>query len=116
MFSHILSTVKTTAAAHDTTGGMETKIAEAAMIARLGIDVYIVKVMTPLLQIYLDLFQLMFWELVVIKLNWMQAATSHALRALSGELRGNIPDDWSGTVIRFVSWDWKLRPPCIMLL
>ncbi|KAM3754632.1 hypothetical protein ACB098_03G180600 [Castanea mollissima] len=66
--------VKTTAAAHDTTGGMETKIAEAAMIARLGIDVYIVK-----------------------------AATSHALRALSGELRGNIPDDWSGTVIRFVS-------------
>ena len=46
MFSHSMSTVKTTAAAHDTTGGMETKIAEAAMIARLGIDVYIVKVMT----------------------------------------------------------------------
>ncbi|KAK4598659.1 hypothetical protein RGQ29_015922 [Quercus rubra] len=66
--------VKTTAAAHDTTGGMETKIAEAAMIARLGIDVYIVK-----------------------------AATNHALKALSGELRDNIPDDWSGTVIRFVS-------------
>ncbi|KAK4598656.1 hypothetical protein RGQ29_015920 [Quercus rubra] len=35
--------VQTTVAAHDTTGGMETKIAEAAMIARLGIDVYIVK-------------------------------------------------------------------------
>ncbi|KAK4598653.1 hypothetical protein RGQ29_015920 [Quercus rubra] len=66
--------VQTTVAAHDTTGGMETKIAEAAMIARLGIDVYIVK-----------------------------AATNHALRALSGELRDNIPDDWSGTVIRFVS-------------
>ena len=35
MFSHILSTVKTTAAAHDTTGGMETKIADAAMIEDL---------------------------------------------------------------------------------
>lgn len=31
-------------AAHDTTGGMMTKINEAAMIAKLGIDVYIVKV------------------------------------------------------------------------
>lgn len=31
-------------AAHDTTGGMEAKISEAAMIAKLGIDVYIVKV------------------------------------------------------------------------
>lgn len=31
-------------AAHDTTGGMETKILEAAVIARLGIDVYITKV------------------------------------------------------------------------
>lgn len=37
-------TVQTSVAAHDTTGGMETKIAEAAMIAKLGIDVYIVKV------------------------------------------------------------------------
>ncbi|XVF03267.1 hypothetical protein REPUB_Repub04eG0246600 [Reevesia pubescens] len=64
--------VETTVAAHDTTGGMETKILEAAMIAKLGIDVYIVK-----------------------------AATSHSLRALSGELRRNIPDDWLGTVIRF---------------
>lgn len=42
----LLSTVKTTVAAHDTTGGMLTKITEAAMIARLGIDVYIVKVTT----------------------------------------------------------------------
>lgn len=33
-----------TVAAHDTTGGMVTKITEAAMIAKLGIDVYIVKV------------------------------------------------------------------------
>ncbi|KAB1208061.1 Isopentenyl phosphate kinase [Morella rubra] len=68
--------VEITVAAHDTTGGMVTKITEAAMIARLGIDVYIVK-----------------------------AATSHSLRALSGELRNNIPDDWLGTVIRFVRQD-----------
>lgn len=40
--------VKTTAAAHDTTGGMETKILEAAMIAKLGIDVFIVKVILNL--------------------------------------------------------------------
>ncbi|XP_004297268.1 PREDICTED: uncharacterized protein LOC101295219 isoform X1 [Fragaria vesca subsp. vesca] len=66
--------VKTSVAAHDTTGGMLTKIAEAAMIAKLGINVYIVK-----------------------------AATSHALRALSGELKGEIPDDWLGTLIRFSS-------------
>ncbi|KAF8369743.1 hypothetical protein HHK36_032234 [Tetracentron sinense] len=50
---------------------MMTKISEAAMIAKLGIDVYIVK-----------------------------AATDHSLRALKGEVRGNIPDDWLGTVIR----------------
>lgn len=62
-----------TVAAHDTTGGMVTKISEAAAIAKLGIDVYIVK-----------------------------AATSHSLRALSGELKDNIPDDWLGTVIRFL--------------
>lgn len=31
-------------AAHDTTGGMSTKIAEAASIAAMGIDVYIVEV------------------------------------------------------------------------
>ncbi|POO03459.1 Aspartate/glutamate/uridylate kinase [Trema orientale] len=64
--------VEITVAAHDTTGGMETKILEAAMIAKLGIDVYIVK-----------------------------AGTSHSLRALSGELRGDVPDDWLGTLIRF---------------
>lgn len=33
-----------TVATHDTTGGMQTKISEAASIAKLGIDVYIVKV------------------------------------------------------------------------
>ncbi|KAF2299107.1 hypothetical protein GH714_030651 [Hevea brasiliensis] len=65
--------VEITVAAHDTTGGMVTKISEAAMIAKLGIDVYIVK-----------------------------AATSHSLRALCGEVRGTIPDDWLGTIIRFV--------------
>ncbi|KAM0987139.1 hypothetical protein ACFX19_011452 [Malus domestica] len=64
--------VETEAAAHDTTGGMLTKISEAAAIAKLGIDVYIVK-----------------------------AATTHALRALNGELKGSIPDDWLGTAIRF---------------
>ncbi|KAJ4711416.1 glutamate 5-kinase [Melia azedarach] len=64
--------VEITVAAHDATGGMVTKISEAAMIAKLGIDVYIVK-----------------------------AGTTHSLKALSGELRDNIPDDWLGTVIRF---------------
>ncbi|KAF4368212.1 hypothetical protein F8388_022845 [Cannabis sativa] len=70
--SLVIIAVKTDVAAHDTTGGMETKILEAAMIARLGIDVYIVK-----------------------------AGTNHSLRALRGELRGNVPEDWLGTVIRF---------------
>lgn len=41
----ILAAVQTTVAAHDTTGGMSTKIAEAASIAAMGIDVYIVEVM-----------------------------------------------------------------------
>lgn len=40
----VISTVKTSVATHDTTGGMMTKIAEAAVIAKLGINVYIVKV------------------------------------------------------------------------
>ncbi|KAG6758019.1 hypothetical protein POTOM_038352 [Populus tomentosa] len=65
--------VETTVAAHDTTGGMATKISEAALIAKLGIDVYIVK-----------------------------AATTHSSRALSGEVKGALPEDWLGTVIRFV--------------
>ncbi|KAG5062796.1 hypothetical protein JHK85_003979 [Glycine max] len=65
------NSIELTVAAHDTTGGMKTKIAEAAMIAKLGIDVYIVK-----------------------------AATSHSLRALNGDLRSSIPDDWLGTVVR----------------
>ncbi|KAH9774074.1 isopentenyl phosphate kinase [Citrus sinensis] len=69
---HMNNQVEITVAAHDTTGGMVTKISEAAMIAKLGIDVYIVK-----------------------------AATSHSVKALSGELRAKIPDDWLGTVIRF---------------
>ncbi|XP_058194618.1 isopentenyl phosphate kinase [Rhododendron vialii] len=71
-FENLNKRVEFTVAAHDTTGGMVTKISEAAMIAKLGIDVYIV-----------------------------QVATSHSLRALSGELKDNIPEDWLGTVIRF---------------
>nr|XP_007157700.1 hypothetical protein PHAVU_002G091000g [Phaseolus vulgaris]ESW29694.1 hypothetical protein PHAVU_002G091000g [Phaseolus vulgaris] len=65
------NSIELTVAAHDTTGGMKTKISEAAMIAKHGIDVYIVK-----------------------------AATSHSLRALNGDLRSSIPDDWLGTVVR----------------
>ncbi|KAL2546684.1 Amino acid kinase family protein [Forsythia ovata] len=65
--------VEITVAAHDTTGGMVTKISEAAMIAKHAIDVYIVK-----------------------------GATDYSLRALQGELKENIPDDWLGTVIRLV--------------
>ncbi|MCL7047557.1 hypothetical protein MKW94_016705 [Papaver nudicaule] len=68
---HMNKQVEITVAAHDTTGGMVTKITEAALIAKLGIDVYIVK-----------------------------AATDHSFRALNGEIRGDIPDDWLGTVIR----------------
>ncbi|PHT48796.1 hypothetical protein CQW23_13004 [Capsicum baccatum] len=66
--------VEFTVAAHDTTGGMVTKITEAAMIAKLGIDVYITK-----------------------------AATEHSVKALSGILKGGIPDDWLGTAIRYMS-------------
>lgn len=39
-----MEAVETTVAAHDTTGGMATKIAEAASIAAMGIDVYVVEV------------------------------------------------------------------------
>ncbi|KAG6476130.1 hypothetical protein ZIOFF_065366 [Zingiber officinale] len=63
--------VKITVAAHDTTGGMETKIAEAAMIAKLGINVYITKAGTP-----------------------------HSLRALRGEVGDDAPDDWLGTMLK----------------
>ncbi|PHU18370.1 hypothetical protein BC332_14065 [Capsicum chinense] len=66
--------VEFTVAAHDTTGGMVTKITEAAMIAKVGIDVYITK-----------------------------AATDHSVKALSGILKGGIPDDWLGTAIRYMS-------------
>nr|QEV81829.1 Isopentenyl phosphate kinase [Prunella vulgaris] len=66
--------VEITVAAHDTTGGMVTKITEAAMIAKLGIDVYIVK-----------------------------AATEHSAMALRGQLPKNIPNDWVGTVIRLAN-------------
>lgn len=68
---HMNKAVQTTTAAHDTTGGMATKISEAAMIAKLGIDVYIV-----------------------------QAGTDHSLKALNGELKEEIPDNWIGTIVR----------------
>ncbi|XP_077223892.1 amino acid kinase family protein isoform X2 [Tasmannia lanceolata] len=68
---HMKKQVEITVAAHDTTGGMVTKISEAAAIAKLGINVYIVK-----------------------------AGTNHSLRALKGEVKGEIPDDWLGTFIR----------------
>lgn len=38
--------VETAVAAHDTTGGMSTKIAEAASIAATGIDVFVVEVIS----------------------------------------------------------------------
>ncbi|XP_010499016.1 PREDICTED: uncharacterized protein LOC104776619 [Camelina sativa] len=72
VLEHTDKKVDYSVAVHDTTGGMETKISEAAMIAKLGIDVYIVK-----------------------------AATTHSQRALSGDLRDNVPEDWLGTIIRF---------------
>lgn len=68
---HMNNAVKTATAAHDTTGGMATKISEAAMIARFGIDVYIV-----------------------------QAGTDHSLKALNGELKEEMLDNWIGTIVR----------------
>eukprot|EP01018_Ginkgo_biloba_P014152 Gb_19931 [translate_table: standard] len=59
-----------TVASHDTTGGMATKISEAAMIAKFGIDVYIV-----------------------------QAGTDHSLKALKGELKDENLDEWIGTIL-----------------
>ncbi|MQL87409.1 hypothetical protein Taro_019943 [Colocasia esculenta] len=72
--------VEITVAAHDTTGGMETKISEAATIARLGINVFITKV-----------------------------GTSHSLRALKGELVNECIDDWLGTAIRPARWAFSIR-------
>lgn len=61
------ATVEITVAAHDTTGGMVTKITEAAMIARLGIDVYIVKVTALLLSPFFLSFDVLSEELVVLR-------------------------------------------------
>jgi len=66
----LCTAVEISVAAHDTTGGMETKILEAAVIARLGIDVYITK-----------------------------AGTEHSLRALKGDVSSDS-EDWLGTIIR----------------
>lgn len=65
--------VQTESVEHDTTGGMASKIDEAATIAAKGIPVLIV-----------------------------EAGTDHALKALKGDpLRLHQPsDDWIGTIIR----------------
>lgn len=63
--------VKTVSAAHDTTGGMATKIAEAASIAKSGVDVYIV-----------------------------QAGSQHALEAFQRTSRDALSEKWVGTIIR----------------
>ncbi|KAJ7543697.1 hypothetical protein O6H91_09G048800 [Diphasiastrum complanatum] len=65
------SSVTTAASNHDTTGGMATKISEAASIARLGINVYIVK-----------------------------AGTRDALQALMGNVRDTSTKHWVGTIVR----------------
>ncbi|KAG6555220.1 hypothetical protein Mapa_003260 [Marchantia paleacea] len=62
--------VQTNVAAHDTTGGMETKIAEAASIANFGIPVLVV-----------------------------ETGSSHALEALKGTPLSNR-SKWVGTIIR----------------
>jgi len=92
----VFSTIELTVVVHDTTGGMKTKISEVAMIEKLGIDVYIIKVM------FVTFFCLSFvLELLVLKpIATFQVATSHSLRALNGDLRSNIPDDWLGMVVR----------------
>ncbi|XP_024371909.1 isopentenyl phosphate kinase isoform X2 [Physcomitrium patens] len=58
-------------AAHDTTGGMSTKIAEAASIAATGIDVFVV-----------------------------EAGTPHALEVLRGNVKKLNTKSWKGTLIR----------------
>lgn len=63
--------VETVAAAHDTTGGIATKIAEAAIIAKSGVDVYIVEV-----------------------------GTQHALEALQCSSRNCLSEKWVGTIVR----------------
>ncbi|KAJ0717883.1 putative aspartate/glutamate/uridylate kinase, fosfomycin resistance kinase, FomA-type [Helianthus annuus] len=91
-------TVETSVASHDTTGGMETKISEAATIAKLGIDVYIVKVYIFSIHDLSFYLKLLHCETFLS----LQAATEHSLTALSGKLRDKIPEDWLGTVIRYV--------------
>ncbi|CAM6008591.1 unnamed protein product [Sphagnum balticum] len=64
--------VQITVATHDTTGGMAGKISEAASIAAMGIDVYIV-----------------------------QAGTPHALEALKGNVKcSESKKRWIGTLVR----------------
>ncbi|KAI5064826.1 hypothetical protein GOP47_0019521 [Adiantum capillus-veneris] len=63
--------VETVTAAHDTTGGMAAKIAEAAIIAVSGVDVYIVEV-----------------------------GTQHALEAFNCTSRHSLSKEWVGTIVR----------------
>eukprot|EP00897_Mesotaenium_endlicherianum_P007477 jgi/Mesen1/6758/ME000344S06039 len=65
-------TVQTGVAAHDTTGGMSAKIAEAAAIASLGVPVAIAK-----------------------------AGTEDALLALQGRIFGRHNAQWNGTLVQF---------------
>eukprot|EP00897_Mesotaenium_endlicherianum_P008030 jgi/Mesen1/7255/ME000373S06320 len=65
-------TVQTEVAAHDTTGGMSAKIAEAAAIASLGVPVAIAK-----------------------------AGTEDALLALQGRIFGRHNAQWNGTLVQF---------------
>ncbi|KAM1065414.1 hypothetical protein TB1_020267 [Malus domestica] len=70
----VMSTVETAAATHDTTGGM---IPRYRKLPRLQNSES------------------------MCTLSTVKAATTHASRALSGELKGGIPDDWLGKPIRF---------------
>lgn len=42
-------------------------------------------------------------QLVHYLFELMQAGTDHSVKALSGFLKGGIPDDWLGTAIRYMS-------------
>ncbi|KAG7021043.1 hypothetical protein SDJN02_17731, partial [Cucurbita argyrosperma subsp. argyrosperma] len=50
-------------------------------------------------QLWMDVVVGLLYDLYCLTVT-KKAATVHSLRALSGEIRGKIPDDWLGTVIR----------------
>lgn len=94
---------------------MVTKITEAALIAKHGVDVFIVKVHVISLFVSLGSFHfytalrsLLFscQKTVQILLGSyegfiLQAGTVHSLKVLKGELTNEIPEDWIGTHIRY---------------